>query len=175
MYHDLPRAARFWSVLLAIDQDLAEMTRKGHSPPASRATAPQTELLLRSRRLQEENDTAVAALPRPKGLRRRCDHRNQRHAARADATPSPRVVQAIRRRPADHRSLASLLARALSADTVLEGRTGPPGAGCQDCYPSLLARGCLPRPPSPLQGLDAPASVSLTDHDPGTLLIEFSR
>jgi hypothetical protein len=27
MYHDLPRAARFWSVLLAIDQDLAEMTR----------------------------------------------------------------------------------------------------------------------------------------------------
>jgi hypothetical protein len=28
MYHDLPRAARFWSVLLAIDQDLAETTRK---------------------------------------------------------------------------------------------------------------------------------------------------
>ena len=29
MYHDLPRAARFWSVLLAIDQDLAETARKG--------------------------------------------------------------------------------------------------------------------------------------------------
>jgi hypothetical protein len=28
MYHDLPRAARFWSFLLAIDQDLAEETRK---------------------------------------------------------------------------------------------------------------------------------------------------
>jgi hypothetical protein len=28
MYHDLPRAARFWSVLLAIDQDLAKTTRK---------------------------------------------------------------------------------------------------------------------------------------------------
>lgn len=28
MYHDLPRAARLWSVLLAIDQDLAETTRK---------------------------------------------------------------------------------------------------------------------------------------------------
>ena len=28
MYHDLPRAARFWLVLLAIDQDLAETTRK---------------------------------------------------------------------------------------------------------------------------------------------------
>jgi hypothetical protein len=32
MYHDLPRAARFWSVLLAIDQDLAEMTRKKACP-----------------------------------------------------------------------------------------------------------------------------------------------
>jgi hypothetical protein len=28
MYHDLPRAARFWSFLLAVDQDLAETTRK---------------------------------------------------------------------------------------------------------------------------------------------------
>jgi hypothetical protein len=28
MYHDLPRAARFWSFLLAIDQDLAEEARK---------------------------------------------------------------------------------------------------------------------------------------------------
>ena len=28
MYLDLPRAARLWSVLLAIDQDLAETTRK---------------------------------------------------------------------------------------------------------------------------------------------------
>ena len=28
MYHDLPRAARFWSVLFAIDQDLAETTRQ---------------------------------------------------------------------------------------------------------------------------------------------------
>jgi hypothetical protein len=28
MYHDLPRAARFWSFLLAIDEDLAETTRK---------------------------------------------------------------------------------------------------------------------------------------------------
>jgi hypothetical protein len=28
MYHDLPRGARFWSFLLAIDQDLADETRK---------------------------------------------------------------------------------------------------------------------------------------------------
>jgi hypothetical protein len=32
MYHDLPRAARFWSVLFAIDQDLAEETRKKACP-----------------------------------------------------------------------------------------------------------------------------------------------
>jgi hypothetical protein len=28
MYHDLPQTARFWSFLLAVDQDLAEDTRK---------------------------------------------------------------------------------------------------------------------------------------------------
>jgi hypothetical protein len=28
MYHDLPRTARFWSFLLAVDQDLADETRK---------------------------------------------------------------------------------------------------------------------------------------------------
>jgi len=28
MYHDLPQSARFWSFLLAVDQDLAEETRK---------------------------------------------------------------------------------------------------------------------------------------------------
>jgi hypothetical protein len=32
MYHDLPRTARFWSFLLAVDQDLAEETRKNACP-----------------------------------------------------------------------------------------------------------------------------------------------
>jgi hypothetical protein len=36
MYHDLPRAARLWSVLLAIDQDLAETTRKKACPCGGR-------------------------------------------------------------------------------------------------------------------------------------------
>jgi hypothetical protein len=36
MYHDLPRAARFWSVLLAIDQDLAETSRKNACPCGGR-------------------------------------------------------------------------------------------------------------------------------------------
>ena len=36
MYHDLPRAARFWSFLFAIDQDLAETTRKKACPCGGR-------------------------------------------------------------------------------------------------------------------------------------------
>ena len=163
MYHDLPRTARFWLFLLAVDQDLAETTRKQGCPCGGRlhcanylrkprgtpvqlprATVPQTELLLRSRRLPEESDTAVGALPRSKGLPRRHRHPDQRHAAGADTTPGPRAVHTLRRRPADHRSLAGLLARTLSADTVLEDRTCPSGAGGRDRHPAVLARGCLP-------------------------------
>jgi hypothetical protein len=36
MYHDLPRAARFWSVLFAIDRDLAEIARKNACPCGGR-------------------------------------------------------------------------------------------------------------------------------------------
>ena len=36
MYHDLPQAARFWSFLLAVDQDLAEETRKKACPCGGR-------------------------------------------------------------------------------------------------------------------------------------------
>jgi hypothetical protein len=32
MYHDLPRTARLWSFLLAVDRDLAETTRKNACP-----------------------------------------------------------------------------------------------------------------------------------------------
>jgi hypothetical protein len=36
MYHDLPRVARLWSVLFAIDQDLADETRKNACPCGGR-------------------------------------------------------------------------------------------------------------------------------------------
>ena len=39
MYHALPRTARFWSVLLAIDHDLAETTRKNSCPCGGRLHA----------------------------------------------------------------------------------------------------------------------------------------
>ena len=36
MYHELPRTARFWSFLLAVDQDLAEETRRKACPCGGR-------------------------------------------------------------------------------------------------------------------------------------------
>jgi hypothetical protein len=39
MYHELPRTSRFWSVFLAIDQDLAETTRKSACPCGGRLHA----------------------------------------------------------------------------------------------------------------------------------------
>jgi hypothetical protein len=39
MYHDLPRTARFWSFLRAVDQDLAEETRKKACPCGGRLHA----------------------------------------------------------------------------------------------------------------------------------------
>ena len=42
MYHDLPRTARFWSFLLAIDQDLAEKPARKRVRAADACTAPTT-------------------------------------------------------------------------------------------------------------------------------------
>ena len=42
MYHDLPFAARFWSFLFAIDQDLANTIRKNKHVRAAVASTPPT-------------------------------------------------------------------------------------------------------------------------------------
>jgi len=39
MYHELPRTARFWSFLLAVDHELAEKTRKSACPCGGRLHA----------------------------------------------------------------------------------------------------------------------------------------
>ena len=39
MYHDLPRAARFWSFLFAVDRDLAQKTRGSTCPCGGRLHA----------------------------------------------------------------------------------------------------------------------------------------
>ena len=162
MYHDLLRDASFWPFLFSIDQDLAETARQKACPCGGRlhrANYPRkprggpddlperiplpAELLLRSRRLQEEGDAAVGAFPRPQGLPRCRGHLGRRHAARALAAPSPRAFQALRRRPTDHRSMAGLLARTLSADTVLEGRARSSRAGRRGRRPSAIAPGSV--------------------------------
>ena len=70
--------------------------------------------------LPQEGDTAVGAFSRPEGLPRCRGRVGGRHAARAFAAPSPQAFRTVRRRPTDHLSVAGLLARTLSADTVLK-------------------------------------------------------
>ena len=64
------------------------------------------------------------------------------------ATPSPRALRALRRRPADHRSLAGLLARALSPDSVLEASPAPVWQPVVKIV-ATLPLWTLARPPSP--------------------------
>ena len=84
--------------------------------------------------------------------------------------PTPRRVRelsdTLRCRPQHHRPLADLLARTLSPNALLEDRTRRFHAVIKIRQPPLLAGGRLPRPSSALQGLDAPAAVSLADHGP---------
>jgi hypothetical protein len=60
MYHDLPRGARFWSFLLAIDEDLAETARKKGCPCGGR--------LHRANYLRKPRGTPVQ-LPEPERIR----------------------------------------------------------------------------------------------------------
>src|SRR4029078_946278 len=52
MYHDLPRTARFWSFLFAVDQDLAQTARKGGCPCGGRLHSAHYLLKLRGTPLQ---------------------------------------------------------------------------------------------------------------------------
>ena len=106
------------------------------SPSVFREIQLPVQFLLRSRRLPQAEDAAVGAFPRPQGLSLRGGRAGERHAARAVAAPRPRAVQAVRRRPADHRPLAGVLAGARAATPfwkVARGRLpataiGPPAA-----------------------------------------------
>jgi hypothetical protein len=138
----------------------------GHSPPTSRAPLSPTELLLRSRRLPPARHAPVGPVPGPNRLPRRHRHPHQRPAARALATTAPRAVRSFRRRSADHRPLAGLLARTLSPDPVLEDRSRPLGVTDRGRLPPLRPGGCLPQPTSSLQGLDPPAAIPRTGLDP---------
>jgi hypothetical protein len=66
---------------------------------SSRKTTLSLQFLLRARRLPEAGDAAVGALPRPQSLPVCGGRAGERHAARAVATPRPRTVAILRRRP----------------------------------------------------------------------------
>ena len=185
MYHDLPRTARFWSVLLAIDHDLAEKTRKQACPCGGR--------LHTANYLRKPRGTPVQ-LPPPQCLRLSfcCD----RDGCRKRVTPpsvrflGPKVylgvivilISAMRQGPtprrvrelserfgADQQTIArwqTFWRRPFSPNAILEDGTRPLGAACRDRRPSIFAVGCLPRPLSPLPWLDTAPAVSRTDHGP---------
>jgi len=61
---------------------------------AGRVSLP-VQLLLRPRRMQEEDDTAVGAFSRQKGLPRCRGDLDQRHAPRSNAASGPRAFDAL--------------------------------------------------------------------------------
>src|SRR5208282_976792 len=66
-------------------------------------------LLLRSRRLQEEDDAAIGPFSRQKSLPWCRGDFDQHHAARSNAAPGPRACEAVWCGPGDHRAMAGLL------------------------------------------------------------------
>ena len=157
MYHDLPRDARFWAVLFAIDQDLADKARN------------QAELLLRTRRVPEKNDTAFGAVPRPQSLSRSGGHLGYHLAARTDATSGTRTFPTLRRRSSHQRAMAGFLVRAVSRDGFWEGTACSPDAGCRDCRAAAIDCRCVPaRRRQCARGLATAASIPVTGDDSGS-------
>ena len=159
---ELHRSGSFWSLLLSIDRDLAECARRQGCPCGGRLHCAN---YARAPRGGPEH--------LPDGYRQRFSFCCERDGCRKRVTP-PSVrflgrkvylgavvvlISAMRQGPTprrarelsrlfgvdrDHRSVADLLARSLSADAVLEDRTGTSGAGCRDCKPAVLAGGWHP-------------------------------
>ena len=160
MYHELPRTARFWSFLFAIDQDLAETTRKQGCPCGGRLHCANYPRKPRGspHKLPETQCLRLSFCCDRDGCRKRLTPPSVRFLGRKvylgavvilvsamRQGPSPRRVRelsaTLRRRSADHCPLAGLLARTLSPDPLLEGRTRPAGAAGRDrqpCHYALL-------------------------------------
>ena len=186
MYHDLPRSARFWSFLLAVDQDLAEEEthRKacpcgGHLHSANYPRKPRGTRF----QLPERECLRLSFCCNRDGCRKRVTPPSVRFLgpkvylgaiviliSAMRQGPSPRRVRKLSTHfGADRRTIARwqvFCARTLSPDAVLEDRTCPPGAYRRARQPAVLVGGCLSPPPPTSRGLDAPAEVSFTDHGP---------
>ena len=183
MYHDLPRSASFWSFLLAVDEDLAEKTRKKGCPCGGRLHC--------ANYLRKPRGTPVQ-LPEPQRLRLSfcCDRDGCRKRATPPSVrflgrkvylgaivilisamrqgPTPRRVRELSKRfGADESTIArwQVFWREHFPQTPFwkVARAGFVTA-CRDRQPALLAGRRLPPPSSAVRGLDAPAAVSLADH-----------
>jgi hypothetical protein len=128
MYHDLPRDARFWSFLLAVDLDLAETACKKACSCGGRLHCANYPRKPRGTHVQlpEQERLRLSFCCDRDGCRKRLTPPSVRflgqkvylsaiiilisYAARTNATPGPRALQSLPRRPTDHRSLAGLLA-----------------------------------------------------------------
>ena len=185
MYHDLPLTARFWWFLFTIDQDLANAIRENgcscggrlHSadyPRKPRGTPASLPELLRIR---------LSFCCDRDGCRKRTTPPSVRFLGRKvylgaivilisamRQGPSPRRVRELSARfGVDQRTIARwqvFWREHFPQSTFLENRTRPFGTDCPDHQPPILARGRLPQPSSRLHGLDTPAPVPRTDHDP---------
>ena len=195
MYHELPRGASFWSFLFAIDQDLAETTRKKACPCGGRlhcanyprkprgtpVQLPEPQRLRLSFCCDRDGcrkrvtPPSVRFLGR-KGLPRRRRHPDQRHAARAVATPRPRAFRTASA-PTDGPSPAG---RSSGANTFPRHRSGRSHAPvwCRSSTivtPAVLAPGRLPPPPSlPAEGWARLLRFLSPITIPGGLRIEVS-
>ena len=167
MYHDLPRTARFWSFLLAVDQDLADETRKKACPCGGRLHS--ANYLRKPRgtpgQLSEQECLRLSFCCDRDGCRKRVTPPSVRFLGRKvyfgaivilisamRQGPSPRRVRELSsslrcRRKHDH-PLADLLARTLPTNAILEGRARRFHHPRRDRLPALLARRCLPPPSS---------------------------
>ena len=181
MYHDLPHDARFWSFLFALDKDLAEKARSKAVPAADTCTAPTIH-------------GSHAALPSSfpshslrlsfccdrDGCRKRVTPPSVRFlgpkvylgvivilisAMRQGPTPR-RVRELSTRFGADRRTIArwQVFWREHFPQTPFWKIARAGWCRSSRSSPALLAPGRLPA--TTAAGVDAPASLSLTDHDP---------
>ena len=186
MYHGLLRTASFWEFLFTVDERLAEEAREAGCPcggPLHRANYPR-QPRGGCANLPESYGHRLSFCCARDGCRKRTTPPSVRFLGRkvflgavvvlvaamrhGAVTPArPGADRVVRSRPADHRTLVHLLARAVSPNPILE--TGPRSFRAETfdrrvapgVVGGLRTSGRLSR------AVGATAGVSLSDHDHG--------
>ncbi len=191
---ELLGSGTFWSFLLSIDKDLAESTRQkgcscgGRLHCANYPRAPRggpvdlpEEYNFRFSFSCDRDGCRKRATPpsvrfsRQKGIPWRRGHLDQRHAARSNATPSPRTLEVVRRRRSDHHAMAGLLARQCFAVTFLEDRARSSRTSRGNYRLAAVASDAFLRTDDPYQGWAHLLRFLSPITVPGPPIIEISR